>query len=239
MDDTTTTGAQNAASSSGSWSAIPRAAWIGGGSLAIVAAAMGGALISRSIPNTPTPSPQVAAAPEAIRPVPLAASTAPLSALPMAPNDNVPPPQVQAPVTAPVPRAVPKAKAPVASRNGTTRTAQAAVCASCGIVESAVAVREKGEGTGLGAVTGGVLGGVVGNQVGGGNGKKALTVLGAIGGGFAGHEAEKRIRSVTHYEVRVRMDNGNLRTFERSESMPVGTPVTVDGSLLRVSNRRG
>jgi outer membrane lipoprotein SlyB len=226
MDDTTTTGAQNAASSSGSWSAIPRAAWIGGGSLAIVAAAMGGALISRSIPNTPTPSPQVAAAPEAIRPVPLAASTAPLSALPMAPNDNVPPPQVQAPVTAPVPRAVPKAKAPVASRNGTTRTAQAAVC-------------EKGEGTGLGAVTGGVLGGVVGNQVGGGNGKKALTVLGAIGGGFAGHEAEKRIRSVTHYEVRVRMDNGNLRTFERSEAMPVGTPVTVDGSSLRVSNRRG
>ena len=64
-------------------------------------------------------------------------------------------------------------------------------------------------------------------------------MLGAIGGGLAGHAVEKRARSVTHYEVRVRMDNGNLRTFERSEAMPVGTPVTVDGSTLRISSRRG
>ena len=34
----------------------------------------------------------------------------------------------------------------------------------------------------IGTIAGGVAGGVVGNQFGGGNGKTALTVLGAVGG---------------------------------------------------------
>ena len=60
---------------------------------------------------------------------------------------------------------------------------------------------------------GGVLGGVVGHQAGGGSGKTALTVLGAIGGGLAGHEVEKRVRSETVYDVHVRMEDGSTRTF--------------------------
>jgi outer membrane lipoprotein SlyB len=65
-------------------------------------------------------------------------------------------------------------------------------------------------------VTGAVLGGVLGNQVGGGNGRKLATVAGAVGGGYAGNEVEKRARGTTTYQVRVRMDNGSVRSFPHS-----------------------
>lgn len=122
-----------------------------------------------------------------------------------------------------------------------TRTAAAAprTCANCGVVESVREVQVKGEGTGLGAVAGGVLGGVVGHQMGGGDGKKALTVLGAVGGGFAGHEVEKRARANTVYEVRVRMDDRSLRTLTSPQAPKTGTRVTVDGDVLRSAASTG
>ena len=93
--------------------------------------------------------------------------------------------------------------------------------------------QKKGEGTGIGAVAGGVLGGVVGNQVGGGNGKKAMTVLGAVGGGMAGHEIEKRQRSTTLYAVKVRMQDGSLRSVTQSTAPTVGEKVTLDGTQIK------
>ncbi|MET0348779.1 MAG: glycine zipper 2TM domain-containing protein [Rhizobacter sp.] len=101
----------------------------------------------------------------------------------------------------------------------------AAECRSCGVVEKVVAVKQKGEGTGVGAVAGGVVGGVLGNQVGGGNGKKAMTVLGAVGGGFAGHEIEKQARATTVYKVHVRMDDGTTRTVTQSTAPAVGARI--------------
>ena len=109
----------------------------------------------------------------------------------------------------------------------------APVCASCGTVESVNAVKQKGQGTGIGAVAGGVLGGVVGNQMGSGGGRDAMTVIGAVGGGIAGHEIEKRQRATTVYKVTVRMDDGTRRTLTRNESWSVGRRVTVDGESLR------
>jgi outer membrane lipoprotein SlyB len=114
-------------------------------------------------------------------------------------------------------------------------TTQAAICASCGVVESVATVKQKGKGTGLGVVAGGVIGGVAGHQVGGGKGKTAMTVLGAIGGGLAGNEVEKRVRSETVFDVHVRMENGGIRTFRRAHSMGVGTRVVVEGSTLRIA----
>ena len=95
-------------------------------------------------------------------------------------------------------------------------------------------MERKGEGSGVGAVAGGVVGGVLGNQVGGGNGRAAMTVIGAVGGGLAGHEIEKRARSVTVYRVKVRMDDGSLRTIEQSQSIAAGQKVRVDG-LSRIA----
>lgn len=113
-----------------------------------------------------------------------------------------------------------------------TQPAVAAACATCGIVESVTPVQHKGEGTGLGAVAGGVVGGVVGHQMGGGTGKQAMTVLGAIGGGLAGHEIEKRARSMTAYQVKIRMADGSTRTVTQAQSLPVGQHVHVDGGKV-------
>jgi outer membrane lipoprotein SlyB len=114
-----------------------------------------------------------------------------------------------------------------------TPVAAAAVCTACGVIESVTPFQKKGEGSGVGAVAGGVLGGVVGHQVGGGNGRKAMTVLGAIGGGLAGNEIEKRQRATTLYAVKVRMEDGTLRSVTQSNAPTVGEKVTVDGSQIK------
>jgi outer membrane lipoprotein SlyB len=107
------------------------------------------------------------------------------------------------------------------------------VCATCGTVESVRAVQRKGQGSGLGAVAGGVLGGIVGNQMGNGNGKTAMTVLGAIGGGLAGNEIEKTQRTTTAYEVTVRMDDGSTRVVTQSAQAAIGARVEVGSQGLR------
>lgn len=109
------------------------------------------------------------------------------------------------------------------------------VCAACGTVESVTPVQRstKSEGPGVGAVAGGVLGAVLGNQVGHGNGRAAATVLGALGGGFAGNAIENNVKKVTVYQVGVRMEDGSRRTVEISQAPNIGSRVTVEGSNLR------
>ena len=110
------------------------------------------------------------------------------------------------------------------------------VCGNCGTVESATPIQREGAGTGLGAVAGGVLGAVVGNQVGGGNGRTVATVLGALGGGWAGNTVEKKMKKETLYQVRVRMEDGGSRTFEVATPVNAGSHVTVEGGSLRMSD---
>lgn len=95
----------------------------------------------------------------------------------------------------------------------------APACANCGTVSAIRETEKKGEGTGLGAIGGAVVGGVIGNQFGGGSGRKILTVVGAAGGAYAGHQVEKQARGTKRWEVTVRMDSGALRTLS-SESEP-------------------
>lgn len=118
------------------------------------------------------------------------------------------------------------------ARAGMPTSSLPVACANCGVVESVTPVQRKGEGTGLGAVAGGVIGGVIGNQMGGGSGKQAMTVIGAVGGGVAGHEIEKRARSTTEYQLRIRMADGTLRTVTQARSIAVGQPVQVDGQKV-------
>lgn len=117
--------------------------------------------------------------------------------------------------------------------------AQAPVCHQCGTIESVQAVTHKGEGSGLGAVAGGVVGGALGSQVGKGDGRTAMTVLGAIGGGLAGNEVEKRAKSVTVYRVTLKMEDGSVRTLEQSQAPAVGQRVRVDGQTLQPLPRQG
>ncbi len=112
---------------------------------------------------------------------------------------------------------------------------QAAACAACGTVESIEAVHHPGHGTGIGAIGGALAGGLVGNQFGAGTGRAAMTVLGAVGGGFGGNAVEKHLRSQTDYQVHVRMENGRMRYFTYRQQPPFqqGEPVRiVHGSLV-------
>jgi outer membrane lipoprotein SlyB len=79
------------------------------------------------------------------------------------------------------------------------------------VVESVREVKDPGDAKGVGAIAGGVVGGVVGNQL--GKGKGLVTILGAAGGAFAGHQVEKHARATKHWETAVRLDDGSQRTF--------------------------
>jgi outer membrane lipoprotein SlyB len=154
---------------------------------------------------------------------------------PMAQDDGDEKPSAKpAPAKSPTPQRTTAAKPAAQQPAPAERTAEAApVCTTCGVVEAVTPYQQKGEGTGIGAVAGGVLGGVIGNQVGGGNGKKAMTVIGAVGGGMAGHEIEKRQRATTMYSVKVRMQDGSLRTVTQATAPTVGQKVTVEGSQVK------
>ena len=112
---------------------------------------------------------------------------------------------------------------------------QASVCATCGSVESVTAVERPGKPSpiSVGSVAGGVIGAALGNQVGRGNGRTLATVLGAVGGGFAGHAIEGQVRKETIYQVGVRMEDGSRRTIESATAPSVGSRVTVDGNGLQ------
>lgn len=119
----------------------------------------------------------------------------------------------------------------------------APICGNCGAVESVTPFERttKADGPGIGAVAGGVAGAVLGQQVGRGNGRTVATILGAIGGGFAGNAIEKNMKKETIYQVNVRMEDDSRRTVELAQAPAVGTRVTVgstgissvDGAVYR------
>jgi outer membrane lipoprotein SlyB len=126
-----------------------------------------------------------------------------------------------------------KVSATPAPAKPATHKVAAAACSTCGVVEAVTPVTKKGDGTGVGAVGGAVVGGLIGSQIGGGRGQDAMTVVGAVGGGLAGHEIEKRQRATTVYAVKVRMQDGSTRTVTQSSAPAVGAKVTLEGSQLK------
>ena len=194
--------------------------------LSVTVLALAATLVSRRID----------AAGGAPQPVAVVQSPAALQT-PAAPVQPVAAGVVQAPVARsserpPAPRAAVAAPAQVA----------AAVCANCGVVESVATVqrqaRVNGVGNteiGVGAIGGAVVGGLLGNQIGGGSGRTAATVLGAAGGAYAGHAIEKNTRKYTAYQMRVRMQDGSVRTVEQSTAVAAGSRVVVEGGRVRVT----
>lgn len=120
------------------------------------------------------------------------------------------------------------------AKNSTSKNAEKLICQQCGVVTSVRSYEQKAQsGSGVGAVAGAVLGGVIGNQVGGGNGRKIATVAGAVGGGYAGNEIEKSRNTHTVYEVTVKMENGDTRTFK-----PSNRPDWRSGDRVRLNDGR-
>lgn len=107
-------------------------------------------------------------------------------------------------------------------------------CLNCGTISAINTVQIKGEASGIGAVAGGATGALVGTQVGKGHGKTAMTVVGAVGGAYAGNEIEKHVKAQTVYRITVQMDDGSYRTVsDPNNDHVVGDKVRiVNGHLL-------
>lgn len=225
--------------------------WLWGavGALGLSVVALGAALVvqTQRLSEAPQASvaPQVAGQEQAL---PLASGLPVAAGLPVASavqyGQKVPPAQYQQAQVATssgaysTPRPPQAGAAPRAPLATTPALERAPLCATCGRVESVQAVQQAAPATGVGAVAGGVLGAVVGNQVGKGSGRTAATVLGAVGGGYVGHKVEERTRTQTVYQVAVRMEDGSLRRFQRSQPPAVGTPVVLQGNGFRTADER-
>lgn len=225
--------------------AFSRSAWVVIGLLGTTAAALGAALVMRS-PATEQaePVPQVSYATDMAQP------NAGSKPLPVAGDEPAAPGESPAaPVTKSTPRQPAPTRAPAQGsesvaaapstrgENHGTPPAMVSVCNSCGVVEAVEPVQRegKGSGVGVGAVAGGVVGGALGNRMGAGSGKTAMTVLGVVGGGLAGHAIEKKVKTETVYRVKVRMEDGSVRSFTQAKTLAVGTHVTVQGQTLKVA----
>ncbi|HKA44722.1 MAG TPA: glycine zipper 2TM domain-containing protein [Burkholderiales bacterium] len=127
---------------------------------------------------------------------------------------------------------VPATKALPGDSRTPGRPTVAANCRNCGVIESIRAIEVKGQSSWLGAAGGAVVGGLLGHQIGHGGGRTAATVVGAGAGAYAGNEIEKQARQSVQYRVRVRMDDGTLRTYY--EKSPPGYAV---GQKVRVTDQ--
>jgi outer membrane lipoprotein SlyB len=115
--------------------------------------------------------------------------------------------------------------------------AKVPACVDCGTVEAVNRVEHEGEGSYLGMIGGGVAGALLGSQVGQGRGTTVAEVVGAAGGAYAGNEIEKRMKTTTHYEVTVRLQNGGTRmvSYPAEPAFTVGSRVRVDnGTLVQI-----
>lgn len=206
---------------------------VAGAAISVILASLTGvAAITGLLPNShSTNAPEAGTPPAAVGASSLAAAPATTAqAMPVAkPVEN------EDAKSATVPQRAPAAKATHAQPHhayASESVAQApAICSSCGRVESVNAIQQQAKPSGVGVVAGAVLGGVLGNQVGGGNGRTLATVAGAVGGGYAGNEVEKRSRATTSYQVRVRMEDGSVRTFPYAQQ-----PGWSVGDRVRVVN---
>ena len=118
------------------------------------------------------------------------------------------------------------------------RQQAAATCASCGAIESVNLVEVNSDAPNiLGTIAGGLLGGVAGHQVGGGSGKDLATIIGAIGGAYAGNRVENNMGKTKVFRVTVRLDAGTSQSFDYASdpTVKVGTRVRVEnGALIRL-----
>jgi outer membrane lipoprotein SlyB len=146
-------------------------------------------------------------------------------------------PAQPAPAARPAPAAAPiPYEPPVRSTHATQLAANDRTdhwCGNCGNIESIRTITSSARGSGIGAAGGAVLGGLLGNQVGSGNGRSLATVAGAVGGAVLGNQVEGNMHAAHSYEIRVRLDDGTLRTFHQSSA-----PAWHTGERVRIVKGR-
>jgi outer membrane lipoprotein SlyB len=102
--------------------------------------------------------------------------------------------------------------------------------ARVGTVESVREVVEQKDPSGAGLIVGGLVGGGLGSLVGGGTGRTVATVVGALGGAYAGNRIEKSQSQVV-YQIGVKYDDGSWATIR--QAAPTGLRI---GDRVRVTD---
>jgi len=102
--------------------------------------------------------------------------------------------------------------------------------ARVGTVESIHEVVEQKDPTGAGLIVGGLVGGGLGSLVGGGTGRTVATVVGALGGAYAGNRIEKSQSQVV-YQIGVKYDDGSWATIR--QAAPTGLRI---GDRVRITD---
>jgi uncharacterized protein YcfJ len=92
------------------------------------------------------------------------------------------------------------------------------LCDDCAKVLAVNVLDKEGEGGALGIIAGGAAGALLGNQVGGGTGKDIATVVGAVGGAYAGKTIEGQMKSRKVWSVTVQNPFGIKKNFRFDHS---------------------
>ena len=87
----------------------------------------------------------------------------------------------------------------------------------------------------VGAIGGALIGGGLGSLIGGGTGQVVATVVGAVGGGFAGNELAKRSQTLV-WRIGVRYDDGSFATIQQTSApnLRIGDRVRVTGTGIEL-----
>ena len=210
---------------------IHRGVWIGGGLMALTIIALATTLVVRNndaLPDTAagaTTTPLVVNADGSTGavPTPVGSTRAPV-------NESTRPAYRSA---APIHHEQPR------YNDAPRQVAATPVCASCGVIDGYSAVQVRGQNNGVGAVAGGLGGALVGSKIAGRSNHTLGGVIGAIGGGLLGNAIESHERTITEYDVRVRMADGSVRTVRQGSIPNVGQRVSVEGNTLRAIDGQG
>lgn len=70
-----------------------------------------------------------------------------------------------------------------------------------------------GQDSGIGSVLGAILGGIAGSGIGSGHGRTVAGIGGAVAGGAAGQKLEQAGATRSEVELRLRFDDGEVRSY--------------------------
>ena len=87
----------------------------------------------------------------------------------------------------------------------------------------------------VGAIGGALVGGGLGSLIGGGTGQVVATVVGAVGGGFAGNALAQRSQTIV-WRIGVRYDDGSFATVQQTAApnLRIGDRVRVTGTGIEL-----
>ena len=104
-----------------------------------------------------------------------------------------------------------------------------------GTVESITQDAVQNVNTAVGTVGGALIGGGLGSLIGGGNGQTVATVVGAVGGGFAGNQLAQRSQTFV-WRIGVRYDDGTFATVQQTAApgLRIGDRVRVTGTGIEL-----